>query len=87
MKLKLPAGEKLKLEKLDPEQCYSIETFFHALKPGKYTIQAKFSYKEGDPKILETNTFVEQKLEAALNVGGVILAYTLMRLSLNFSLE
>ena len=87
MRLKLPAGEKLDLEKLEPEQCYSIESFFHPLKPGKYTIQAKFTYKEGDPKILETNILVEQKLEVALNVGSVMLAYTLMRLSLNVSLE
>lgn len=80
-------GGKLELKKLDPGQCIFIKTSFHALKPEKYTIQADLTYNEGDPITIATSTLVEPKLEAEFNIACIMLAHTLTRLSLNFSLE
>ena len=80
-------NEKKFLEKLDPGQPYCIKKSFTALKPGKYTLKATLTYTEGQPIILETSTIVEPKIEAELNIGCIMIGYTLMRLSLNFRLD
>ncbi len=80
-------GESLSLEQLEPQECYSIKVPFHALTPGKFTIQANFNYNEGKVESLEVRTQVEAKLEAELTLGVALFAYTLTRLSLNFTLS
>lgn len=75
------------LEKLLPKQCCSVKILIHALKPVKYSIQAEFNYDQGKVEAILVETEVEPSIEAELPIGVVILAYTLTRLSLNFTLR
>ena len=75
------------LAELLPEECCSVKIPFHALTPGKYKIQAQFTYNEGKLEPLTVTTEVNSTLEAELNIGIVMIAYTLTRLSLNFTLS
>ncbi|MCZ6914046.1 MAG: hypothetical protein O7C59_06025 [Rickettsia endosymbiont of Ixodes persulcatus] len=70
------------LKKLEPSCC--IKKSFTALKPGKYAIKAILIYNEGDPVTLKTSAIVESKMEIDLNVGCIMITYTLTRLSLKF---
>jgi hypothetical protein len=83
----LPDGEAFRVEKLEAGKCCSIKVPFHALQPGEYTIQAKFSYAQAEEaKVLTVKTEVGSTIEATLNLGVIMIAYTLTRLSLNFTL-
>ncbi len=73
-------------KKIDPGKSCCIQKIFTALKPGKYTLKATLTYTEGEPIILETSTIVEPKIEAELNIGCIMIGYTLTRLSLKFRL-
>ncbi|MDQ8039544.1 MAG: hypothetical protein REH83_03970 [Rickettsiella sp.] len=86
IKKELLPGEVMSIEKMESGDCCVMKIYFHALNPGKYIIQATFTYNEGAPIILKTSTVVESKIEAAFNIGIIVIAYTLTRLNLNFKL-
>jgi len=73
------------LAKLPPTQCCSVKIPFQPIKPGRYTIQASFTYNEGTLEPIKINTIVDSTLELTLNIGVVMFAYVLTRLSLNFT--
>jgi hypothetical protein len=80
-------AKKFELDELKPAECCLVKIPFHALKPGKHTIQAQFTYKEGKLNPIMAMTEVDSTIEAELNIGIVMLAFTLTRLSLNFTLD
>lgn len=75
------------VKKLEPGESHSVSYFLYPKTPGKYTVQAKFIYNEGEPLIQETCTTVGNKIEASFKIGVVIVAYALTRLSLHFILS
>ena len=87
--VELPLNEnQAQLAALAPGQSCQVTVPFQPLTAGNYTIRVELTHSEaGEPLVLESSTAVESSIEAELALGVVMLAYVLIRVSLQFTLE